>query len=154
MIDQEGEGLRGHAVDRLAVLHRVFGDEVVDKQRDVLTALPQGGQFDVDHVQPVVKVLPEFATPHQLLEIDVGGGDDAHLHLDALHGSEGKELLLLEDAQELGLYLRLDGADLVEEDRPTVGHLEQPLLGLDRPGEGPLHMTEQVAFEQVGGHAS
>ena len=42
--------------------------------------------------------------------------------------------------------------DLVEEERPAVGDLEEPLLLLVRAREAPLLVTEQLALEQVLGH--
>ena len=38
-----------------------------------------------------------------------------------------------------------DVADLVEEQRALVRQLEQALLGVDRAGEGALHVAEEVA---------
>src|SRR4051812_27892875 len=39
-------------------------------------------------------------------------------------------------------------ADFVDEQRPAVGHLEQPLLGGDRAGKRSLFVSEQLAFQQ------
>ncbi len=46
----------------------------------------------------------------------------------ALVRAEGTELVALQDAEELGLDGDRDLGDLVEEDRPAVGLLEQPAL--------------------------
>ena len=56
------------------------------------------------------------------------------------------ELALLNDAEELGLGLGGDLADLVEEDRPTIGQLEPARVPGDRPGEGSLFRAEQLAL--------
>ena len=85
-----------------------------------------------------------------LPQIDVGRGDDAHVDLDRLDAAEPHELALLDHAQQLGLGLERDVADLVEEDRPLVGELEEPLLRIHRAGEGALDVAEQVRLEQVG----
>ena len=86
---------------------------------------------------------------HHLAQIDVGRGDDADVDLDRLDAAEAHELALLDDAQQLGLGLERDVADLVEEDRALVGQLEQPLLRVDRAGERALHVAEEVRLEQV-----
>ena len=52
------------------------------------------------------------------------GRHQAHVHLDRLRAAEALELLLLQHAQQLGLQLRRDVADLVEEQRPLVRQLE------------------------------
>ena len=66
-----------------------------------------------------------------------------------LDAAEPHELALLDHAQQLGLGLERDVADLVEEDRALVGELEQALLRVDRAGERALHVAEQVRLEQV-----
>jgi hypothetical protein len=60
------------------------------------------------------------------------------------------DLVLLEDAQQLGLHVRAQAPDLVQEDRPAVGQLEAaepPLVG---PREGPLLVAEQLARNVSG----
>src|SRR4029434_4446728 len=68
---------------------------------------------------------------------------------DRLHATEPHELPLLHHAQEFGLGVWRDIADLVEEDASLVGEIAQPLLRIDRPGERAFHMTEQRRFEQI-----
>src|SRR2546430_13403227 len=57
----------------------------------------------------------------------------SHVDLDRLDGAEAHELLFLDHAQQLGLRLEVDVADLVEEDRAAVGDFEETALGRDRP---------------------
>ena len=133
------------------VLQAILGEEVADQRGDIFLALAQRRQHDVDHVQPVVQVLAEGALVHALLQVVVGGRQDAHVHAHRFGGAQGDEFLLLDDAQQLGLHVRRNGADLVEEDGAMVGHFEIALLGVDGAGKGALHMAEQRGFQQVGG---
>ena len=55
-----------------AVQFPVIREEVVREQRDVLGALPQRGQLDRDHAQPVVQVLAQHPLPNRLLRVTVG----------------------------------------------------------------------------------
>ena len=57
---------------------------------------------------------------------------------------------LLEKAQQPGLHVRGDVADLVQEQGPAVRLLDEALLVLDRVGEGPLDVAEQLALQQGG----
>ena len=123
---------------------------MLHQQRDVVAPLAQRRQLDADHVQPVEQVLAEAAVLHLALQVDVGGGDDAHVDLDRLHAAEAHELAFLHHAQQLGLRLDRDVADLVEEDAALVGEVEQALLRIDRAGERALDVPEQRGFEQVG----
>ena len=75
-----------------------------------------GGSWIGDDVQAVEEVLAEPALLHHPPQVDVGGGDDADVDLDRLDAAEAHELALLNHAQQLGLGLERDVADLVEED--------------------------------------
>ena len=112
-------------------------------------AVAQRRQLDVDDVQAVEQILAEAALLHLLLEVDVGGGDDPHVHLDGLHAAEAHELALLHHAQQLGLRLARDVADLVEEDAALVGQIEQALLRIDGAGERALDVPEERRFQQI-----
>ena len=147
---QQIQRLGGQLEVGLLVFLAVLLEEVLDQQRDVVLALAQRRQLHGDDVQPVVQVLAELAFVHHVAQIDVGRGDDPDVDLDRLDAAEAHELALLDDAQQLGLRLERDVADLVEEDRALVGELEQPLLRVDGAGEGALDVTEQVRLEQVG----
>src|SRR6185436_11049433 len=124
-------------------------EEVLREQRHIVTPLPQRREVDADDVQAIVEVLAEAAVLHLLLQIDVGGGNDADVDLDRLHAAEAHELTLLHDAQQLGLRLDRHVADLVEEDAALVGQIEHALLRIHRAGERALDVTEQRRFEQV-----
>ena len=62
------------------------------------------------------------------------------------------ERLLLERAQQLALKLRRYLAHLVEEQRATMGSLEPAYPVTCRPGERPLGVSEELAFEQIPGN--
>ena len=76
------------------------------------------------------------------------GDDHADVGLDRLDAAEALELAELDHPQQLDLEVRREVADLVEEDRAAVGPFEAAELSLDGPGEGPLLVAEQLAFEQ------
>jgi hypothetical protein len=72
----------GHSPDAF-VKHRIeLPPEVVDEEGDVLAFLPDGRHLDLHHLQPIVEVLPEFATPDLFTEVLVGCGDDPNIHMD------------------------------------------------------------------------
>src|SRR2546422_829787 len=58
---------------------------------------------------------------------------------------------LLEGAQDLGLGLEAHVADLVEEQRPPVGHLEPAAPPGQRAGEGALFVAEQLRLDELLG---
>ena len=103
----------------------------------------KGGQIDVDDVQPVVEILTEPALVHHMPKIAVGRGDDPDVDLDRFHSAQAHELALLHDAQQLGLRVWRDVADLIEEDAALVREIAQTLLRVDGACERALHVTEQ-----------
>ena len=56
-----------------------------------------------ENVQPIEKIFPEFARRDRLLQIAVGRGEDAHIHLDRVRAADPFKLALLQDAQQFGL---------------------------------------------------
>jgi len=79
----------------------------------------------------------------------VGGGDDAHVHLQGLGRAHRSHLFLLQHAQQLGLEGEGHVADLVQEQGPPLGGEEQPFVTADGAGEGPLHVPEQFRLQQT-----
>jgi hypothetical protein len=77
--------------------------EVADQPRDVLGPLPQRRQHDGEHVQAVVQVGAKGAVGDHPGQVAVGGRHQPHVHLDRLGAAQPLELLLLQDAQQLGL---------------------------------------------------
>ena len=63
----------------LAQLRCELREEVPDQQRDVVGALAQRRQLDREHVQPVEEVAPEPPLGDLLLQVAVGGRDQAHV---------------------------------------------------------------------------
>ena len=68
---------RRDALDVLAVLARELLEEVVGQQQDVGLPLAQRRHEDREDVQPVVQVLAERPAGDRLLEVLVGGRDQA-----------------------------------------------------------------------------
>ena len=66
-----------------------------------------------------------------LLEIDVGRGDQAEVGLDRLGAADALDLAFLDRAQQLGLQIEPQVADLVEEQRAARRELELAELLLD-----------------------
>src|SRR5882724_7680499 len=116
---------------------------MLNQQWDVFAAGAQRRKIEGDYVQAVIKVLAEAALFHGLLQVDIGGGEDADIDLDLLDAAQMHKLFVLQHAKDLGLRLHAHGADLVEEDGAAVGDLEQSALGSNGGREGTLHVAEE-----------
>ena len=84
-----------------------------------------------------------------LRQVAVRRGDDADVDLPAPVLADATHLALLERAEELRLEAQRHLADLVEEERPAVGRLEEagPVGG--GAGEGAAHVAEELALEEA-----
>ena len=102
----------------------VPAQEMIGEERHVPPALAQGRQRQVEHLEAEVEVLAEAPLLHHLPQVAMGGGDDPHVHLLRAVGAEALDLAELEEAQQLGLRLDGDLADLVEEQGAAVGRGE------------------------------
>ena len=102
-----------------------------------------------------IQVLAELARLHHRREVSVRGGQQPHVDLQRPRASQAFELVLLEDAQDLGLRARAHVADLVQEQRAALGELELADLLLDGAREGAALVAEERALGQIardGGH--
>uniref|UniRef100_A0A1I7YAB7 Uncharacterized protein n=1 Tax=Steinernema glaseri TaxID=37863 RepID=A0A1I7YAB7_9BILA len=79
------------------------GEERIGDLVDVGATLAQGGQLEGDHVQAIVKVFAELADLGQVLQVAVGGGNQAHIDLLRLHRAHPSDLAFLQYAQQAGL---------------------------------------------------
>ena len=139
-----------HLGDLLAHAGRELLDEGPDQERDVLRALAQRRHDDREDVEAVVEVLAEAPAADVLGEVAVGGRDHAHVDLDRPRAAQPLELPGLEHAQQLGLHLERQLADLVEEERRAVGELEAADLAGQGAGERALLAAEQLALDEPG----
>src|ERR1700745_800350 len=115
------------------------------------SAFSSSRTFPGHHVEPVEEVLAELPLRNLLGEVAIGGGEDADVHLDVARVSHAADLALLQRPQERRLQLQRQFADLVEQQRPAVGLLEQSALRRLRPGERSLGMAEQLALDELIG---
>ena len=105
-----------------------LGDEMVGQQDDVAAAVAQrrngdretrsAGNTDPRGTCPSPTISSRLRLVAAMMRRSTLTGRDA---ADALEG------LLLQHAQQLGLHRQAQFADLVEEDRAAVGHLEPAL---------------------------
>src|SRR5690606_24714551 len=142
-------GVGREALDLGVVLAGVARQQVAGDDRDVVAALAQRRQVQVDHVVAVVQVLAEAALQDLLLEVAVGRRQDADVDRLGAGVADPHDDLLLDGAQDLHLQVERHLADLVEEQGAAVGRLELARLVGDRAGEGALDVAEQLALEQV-----
>src|SRR4030042_6631970 len=124
---------------------------MVYQQRDIVLFCPKGGDHQGNDVETVIQVLPKFSLLDFLLQVPVGGGNDADIDKDHLRAPDSLEFLLLKDAEDLRLGLQAHVRDFIKEDGALVGQVEfAPPLG-QSPRERTLFVAEELAFDQLFG---
>src|SRR3989304_4229038 len=132
----------------LPVLPAIMREEMFRKKRDIVPALPQGGNVAPDHVAAIEEVLPEPSPGHLALEVARRRGHQAHVDFPGLRVAEPADLPLLQETKQLRLQRQGKLPDLVEEKRAAAGFLDQPRpVGL-RLREGSLAVAEELALQE------
>jgi hypothetical protein len=86
----------------------------------------------------------------RLLEIPVGGRDQAHVDVERFDAADTFEARFLQHAQELHLHVDGQLADLIEKQRAAVRELEAARLLRDRTRERALLVAEQLGLDERG----
>src|SRR5688572_11515883 len=134
-----------------AVALGVAAKKVRGQGSDVFAALAQRRQLDLNGVQAEKQVFAKAARLNLAREIGIGSGDDAHVHLPGLRGTNALEFSRLQHAEELGLLAEGNIGDLVEEERASGGELEAAnAVGLGI-SECALDVSEQLALKDALG---
>ena len=157
LADVAGPGVRlepGHrrgrdAPHRDVEAGRVALDEVLGEALDVALAVAQRRRRDDGLGEAVVEVHPEGAAVDRLEQVDVGGGHQADVEVLGLAPADPLDGALLQHAEELGLDVQREVADLVEEEGAPVRALEMADARGHRPGEGALLVPEELALDEV-----
>ena len=121
------------------------------QEEDVAAALAQRRQDQDDGTQAVHEVLAEQPRGHAPLEVHVGGAQHPHVRAADLRLPHPAVLLLLDEAEQLGLAPWRELRHLVHEERPALGPRHVSLARGDRAGEGPADVPEQLGLEQLVG---
>ncbi len=85
---------------------------------------------------------------YQQAQIAIRGRHHPDVHLARGGRAYALHLLILQDAQELGLRRQRQFADFVQEQRAAAGKFEEAGAILRGSGERSLDVAEQLAFEQ------
>ena len=136
-------------VDFLVIFLGRLLHEIMQQQRDIFPPIPQRRNDDRDPVDPEEQILPELLLGNHLVKLLVGGANEPYVNPDRLIGPKPHDLAILQNAQQFRLHGGGHVADLVEEERPTVGMLEAPFAIRLGPGERALHVPEQFIFQNA-----
>src|SRR5208283_1242595 len=148
VIAEGGERIFVNAQDASAGGGRVFFQEMIGQQWDIFATLTQVRDADGNHTEAVVEILAEKIFGNGLIEVAVGGGDNAHIDRNLAGAADRAHGALLEDAKQFHLHGERHLADFVEEDGAAAGYFEQAAFVLRGAGKGSLQIAEEFTFQQ------
>ncbi|MNG15937.1 hypothetical protein D3C84_997990 [compost metagenome] len=114
VVEQQLLSLRAEIQVRLAIALAMQGEEVPSQQQDVFTPGIQPGDLDGDDAQAKEQVTAKLALLHHLLQVAVGGTDDAQIDLAFLHRANPANGPVFQQLQQLGLQDQVHFPDFVE----------------------------------------
>src|SRR5690349_3587563 len=109
---------------------------------NILLALPERRNLDWKDVQAVKKVLAKATGGDGLLQIAVGGANDANIGVPRAIIADALIFFLLQKAQQLALHVQRELADFVQEQCALFRSLDPAGTVFDGPGEGTAHVPE------------
>ena len=126
----------------------------IGQHAHVLLPLAQRRHAQLDHIQPIEKVLPEPSLCHALRQVLVGGTDNAHIHGLFRHRPHLADALFLDGTQQFHLHGQRQIGHLIQEQRAAIGrHEEADPIGVG-PRERPLAVAEELRLHQVLGNGA
>src|SRR5271166_3829866 len=142
MRHQRLDGAGRDAADGAAEFQRGLFHEASREHREVLTPLAQRRNGDRELGEAIVEVGAEAGGGYAGLQLFVGGGNQANIEGRKLDAAERAQLALLDHAQQLDLGGGRKVANLVKEQRTTLGGLEIAGLLAIGAGESALMIAE------------
>src|SRR5262249_47624688 len=90
------------------------------------------GYFQLDHIKPEVKVVPELPFQHGLFQLLVRSRKNTDVYFHRLLSTQAAELCVLQDVQELRLQMRTHFTDFIQQKSSLICLLELPDFVADR----------------------
>ena len=77
-----------------------------------------------DNVQPIIEIFSKFSLFNQILQIFIGGHNQAKVAFHRPDSSDPLYFLFFQDAEQLGLHIEREIGDFIKKDGSLVRQLE------------------------------
>ena len=136
----------GREIHRASIFVLKNREEMLRQGEDVLSALTQRRELDLEDLQPVVEIFPKALLLNGGGERPVAGGNDAQIDASSNGRTQAINGFLLQGTQDLRLGIETHAIDIIEKERPSVRLLE--LAGL-APGIDPGDVMASLAAKEL-----
>ena len=128
-------------------------NKTVYEKRNILPSFPQRRNPDVDHVQTVEQIIPEFPFTNGMVQVHVGRSNDAHIHFKLFRSTDAVEFPFLQHAQQIHLQL-VEMSPISSRKSVPRSPARTCLSAAMCPGERSLLMAKELGFKKRSGSAA
>ena len=153
VLEENNLSAAGEAEERLAIGFAIFFEEMLDEERNVLRALGEAGNAQLDRAEAVEKIFAEASGENFGAQIAIRCGDHSNVNGADFGRADALDLAILNYAEQLGLHGKRSFADFIEEDGAAVGEFEEAGASVSCAGESAANVAEELAFEQRVDHS-
>src|SRR3990172_11638427 len=115
---------------------------MLDQKGNVLFSLPKGGQFDIDHLQSIVKVFAKLNSLDKGFDVPVRCRDNHYIDRVRIRISKRPDLSLLDHPEQFCLEGIGQLRDLIQKEGPPMGLKYKTLFVGPGIREGALLISE------------
>src|SRR5262249_53710061 len=120
------------------------------KPKDQIRApLRERRHRDLPERDPRIEIAPEPTLVDEPSEVAVGGCNDAHIDAERARGADRVDGTFLDRAEEFGLQIEGQFADLVEEERASLRRTEVAGLRIVRARECTAFVAKELALHEL-----
>src|SRR5438874_655221 len=100
-----------------------------------------------ERAQAVIKIFSQLAIGNRLLNVGLGGGQYANIHLDPVLAAQFDKMSIPQRVQQLSLQADGHFSDLIQKERASMAKFKFAGLG----PSAPVHHAKKLALEQIAG---
>ena len=139
----DGGGVEAGNVFAIAL--RVTVEKMVCQEIDVLTAVSQRRDVDLNGIQAKEEVLTEPTGSGLGIHVGVGSREYPNVDTPGRGRADALEISRFQNAQEFGLQVEWNVGNFVQEQGAAIGEFESPDAIGARIGKSTLYVTEELA---------
>ena len=142
-------GLPGEERHFFPVFVRIFLQEMLCQQGNVIPPLPQRRHIYLNGIYPVIEVLPELTLFNHPGKICICGADEPYIQRNLPCPSQSAYAPVLQHCQQFGLHWKGKVPNLIKEKCPPVCQFNPPGLAPLGICKSPFFIPEQFALKQL-----
>ena len=120
----------------------------MNEMRELGTSMSQGGEFELDHGQALIEILPDRTSADGLSKVLVGRRDDPRRASNSGVVPQPLEDAFLKKSEQLRLHGRGNRLDFIQQNRTCTGGAQSAFPIAVGTRGSPPHVSEQLGLDQ------